>query len=250
MNRKLLAIAGGVAAVAVVAFAVWFFFIRSDAPEAVSLEGAVDTLRTPTSAGQAAASGTATPGAPSASGGAEKGIDGTWTVASAGETFVGYRVKEELAQVGATTAVGRTSDVRGTVTIAGGVVQPGSSFTANLQTLKSDRSQRDNALRRQALETDVFPNATFTLGGAVTLPSSFAGGEPLSTSLKGKLELHGVTRDVEIPVQAKVENGFIVVVGSLEIQFADYNIAQPRAVIVLSVEDRGVMEFQLVLQKE
>ncbi|MES4793463.1 MAG: YceI family protein, partial [Chloroflexota bacterium] len=101
-------------------------------------------------------------GAPPTSGGAEKGIDGTWTVASAGETFVGNRVKEELAQVGATTAVGRTSDVRGTVTIVGGAVQPGSSFMANLQTLKSDRSQRDNALRRQALETDVFPNAAFT----------------------------------------------------------------------------------------
>jgi polyisoprenoid-binding protein YceI len=250
MNRKLLTLGGAVAVLAVAAFATWFFFIRSDAPEAVSLESALDTLRTPTAAGQPAASGTTTPAAPAAAGGAETGIDGTWTVASAGETFVGYRVQEELAQVGAVTAVGRTSDVKGTVTITGSVVQPGSSFTANLQALKSDRSQRDNALRRQALETDIYPTATFTLGSGVTLPASFAGGESFSTTLKGTLALHGVEREVEIPVQAKVENGFIVVVGSLDIQFADYNIAQPRAAIVLSVEDHGVMEFQLVLQKQ
>jgi len=39
-------------------------------------------------------------------------------------------------------------------------------------------------------------------------------------------------------------------VGSLEIRFADYDIAQPRAVIVLSVDDKGIMEVQLVLQKQ
>lgn len=254
MNRKLLMVGGGgLAAVAIAAFAVWFFFIRSDAPEEVSLEGALETLRTPTAAGQAGGGSTPAAGATQpGSGGSSPagGIDGAWGIASAGETFVGYRVQEELAQIGAVTAVGRTSDVRGTVTIRDGTVQPGSSFTANLQTLRSDRSQRDNALRRQALETDLFPNATFTLKEAVPLPAGFANGEAFSTTLKGALELHGVTRDVEIPVQAKVENGLIVVVGSIEIKFADYDIAQPRAAIVLSVDDKGVMEFQLFLQKQ
>ncbi len=254
MHRKLLLFGGGgLAALAVAAFAVWFFYLRSDAPEEVSLEGALETLRTPTVSGQAAGSPTPAAGGGDQAGSGGRpagGVDGTWTVASAGETFVGYRVQEELAQVGAVTAVGRTSDVKGTVTIRDGTVQPGSSFTANLQTLRSDRSQRDNALRRQALETDLFPTATFTLKEGVRLPAGFANGEAFSTTLKGSLELHGVTRDVEIPVQAKVENGLIVVVGSLDIVFADYAIAQPRAVIVLSVEDRGIMEFQLFLQKQ
>lgn len=254
MNRKLLMFGGGGLAVALLAaFAAWFFFFRSDAPDEVSLEGALETLRTPTAAGQAGAGSTPAAGATGQAGSgssAAGGIDGAWGIASAGETFVGYRVQEELAQIGAVTAVGRTSDVRGTVTIRDSTVQPGSSFTANLQTLRSDRSQRDNALRRQALETDLFPNATFTLKEAVRLPAGFANGEAFSTTLKGALELHGVTRDVEIPAQAKVENGLIVVVGSIEIRFADYNIAQPRAAIVLSVEDKGVMEFQLFLQKQ
>ncbi|MCL6643823.1 MAG: YceI family protein [Dehalococcoidia bacterium] len=251
MKRKLLLFGGaGLATVAVAAFAAWFFYFRSDAPEEVSLEGALETVRTPTAAATAGSGSTPAAGATQPARPAAAGIDGTWTVASAGETFVGYRVQEELAQVGAVTAVGRTSDVKGTVTIKGNRVEPGTTFTANLQALKSDRAQRDNALRTQALETNRFPTATFTLKEAVTLPASFANGEALTTTLKGSLELHGVTRDVEIPVQAKLENGLIVVVGSLEIKFADYDIAQPRAVIVLSVDDKGIMEIQLVLQKQ
>lgn len=253
MNRKLLMFGGGSAALLVVAaVAVWFFVIRSDAPPEVTLEGALGALRTPTPAGQAGGdgvAGTPTPATTPATNPAP-GLDGTWTIAPAGETFVGYRVQEELAQIGAVTAVGRTGDVEGTVTIEGNVVQPGSGFTANLQTLRSDRAQRDNQLRTQALETNRFPTSTFTLREAVTLPAAFANGDVLNATLKGSLELHGVTRDVEIPVQGKVENGLIVVVGSITIVFADYDIAQPRAPIVVSVEDRGIMEFQLVLQKQ
>ena len=57
---------------------------------------------------------------------ATSAIAGTWTVdTSVGEfsyedstgTFVGFRVDEELAGLGSTTAVGRTPAVSGTVTI-------------------------------------------------------------------------------------------------------------------------------------
>ena len=36
---------------------------------------------------------------------------------------------------------------------------------------------------------------------------------------------------------------------SLPVQFADYNIAAPRSFNVLSVEDHGILELQLVLEK-
>jgi hypothetical protein len=44
-------------------------------------------------------------------------------------------------------------------------------------------------------------------------------------------------------------NGQVVVVGSTEIVFADYQIAQPTAASVLSVEDHGVIELQLVFSR-
>ena len=38
----------------------------------------------------------------------------------------------------------------------------------------------------------------------------------------------------------------VVVVGSTEVVFADYDVEVPSAVIVVSAEDHGVVEFQLL----
>jgi hypothetical protein len=40
-----------------------------------------------------------------------------------------------------------------------------------------------------------------------------------------------------------------VVVGSLDITFADFGVEVPDAQIVLSVEDHGILELQLLLTK-
>ena len=37
----------------------------------------------------------------------------------------------------------------------------------------------------------------------------------------------------------------VTVAGSIEILFADYDIDQPTSFLVLSIEDHGIMEFQL-----
>jgi hypothetical protein len=59
-----------------------------------------------------------------------------------------------------------------------------------------------------------------------------------------------VTRRVSIPIEGQLANGFVVVVGSLAITFADYNIEQPTSQMVLGIEDRGLLELQLVFQQD
>ena len=164
------------------------------------------------------------------------------------DSFVGYRVKEELARIGAATAVGRTPVVSGTAVIAGGQLMS-VTVTADLTRLKSDAPQRDNQLRTQAIETNTFPTATFTLTSAMAVPAGLAGGQQISTTISGTLELHGVTKTVQVPVQATIANGFLVIVGSLEIVFADYSVKTPSSAAVLTVEDHGIMELQLFLKK-
>ncbi len=83
--------------------------------------------------------------------------DGTWTPASG--SIVGYRVEEKLFGQ-STTAVGRTSDVDGKLVIGGEVVSE-ASFTVDLTTVKSDRSQRDNQFQGRIMDTARFPTATF-----------------------------------------------------------------------------------------
>jgi polyisoprenoid-binding protein YceI len=236
------------AAVLVGGAGVWYLFFRSAGPPPVSL-ASLPPASPPPAGATVAPSGGATAGAPGA------GIGGTWQVdPSVGSfsdfsgSFVGYRVREELARVGATEAVGRTPDVSGSVTIEGTSITA-AEMTADLTTLRSDESNRDRQLSRQALETSRFPTATFTLTAPVDLGTVPAEGQVIDLTLRGDLSLHGVTQPVELPVQGRLAGGVITVAGSLPIVFADYGIQPPQAVVVLSVEDHGIMEFQLQLTR-
>jgi polyisoprenoid-binding protein YceI len=178
-------------------------------------------------------------------------LTGTWTVdGSIGSfadftgSFVGYRVQEELANVGAATAVGRTPDVSGTLVVDGTTITS-VGIEADLTTLQSDKDMRDGQLRRQGIETDTYPTASFALTEPIALDALPAEGETISVTATGDLTLHGVTRSVQVPLEARLSDGVVTVVGSLEIVFADYGIPTPQSMMVLSIADQGVMELQL-----
>jgi polyisoprenoid-binding protein YceI len=240
-------IAAAVVLVVVLGAAGWWFFIRDDAPEAANIDDASQTLE------EAAGSGDATD-TTTADGAAA--LDGEWSVdASIGSfddfsgTYAGYRMDEELAGVGATTAVGRTPDVTGGITIAGRQVTTG-SFEVDMTTLTSDRDMRDNAIRSRGLETDAFPTATFELTQPVDLPEGIdTAGASVPFSATGNLTLHGVTKEVTLDFDAETRDGTIAIVGSTPVRLADYDMEAPTTAVALSVADQGTLEFQLFLTK-
>jgi polyisoprenoid-binding protein YceI len=238
-RRRRWIIAGGIATMLVVfgAAGIWYFAFRDTAPPAVNIDRASESV----DSGKTSAGST---------------IDGTWAVdTSIGSfsdftsAFVGYRVNEELAGVGAKTAYGRTPDVSGTLTIAGTTVTD-AGFEANLSTLESDESLRDMAIHRQAIETDQFPSAKFVLSDPIELDGVPKEGETVKVNATGKLALHGVTRTVTVPLEAKFVNDEIIVTGQIDIAFADYGIEKPMSFKVLSIEDKGVMELQLFFTRQ
>lgn len=244
-------IVGGLATLAllaVAAFAGWFFFLRDDGPAAVSTDAALEALERRT-ATAAAGAGTPAPGSSSSTPAATSGggIEGAWTVEQSADSFVGYRVQEELVNIGGTTAVGRTSKVTGGFTVTGNRTSE-ATITVDMTTLKSQESLRDGQLRNQGIEYGRFPTSTFTLN-PTEIPESVEAGQTTPITLTGKLTLHGVTRDIEMPAEVTLRDGVLVVVGQVEIRFADYNISKPSSVRVASIEDHGVMEIQLLFKK-
>ena len=248
-----------VAAIVLVALAgagLWYLFLRPAGPAPVSLGSTGSAAPSATALAEASAQPSDIASAePSTDAGASGDISGTWAVDPAvgsfddfSGSFVGYRVREELASVGATEAVGRTPDVTGTMTVDGTTITA-AEFTADLTTLQSDERNRDRQLQRQGLETGTYPTATFTLTQPIELGSVPAEGETVRATAVGDLTLHGTTKAVEIPLEARLENSVVTVIGSLPILFADYGMEKPQAMIVLSVEDNGTMEFQLQFTK-
>jgi polyisoprenoid-binding protein YceI len=250
---RLFLIVAAVAVLAAAAAGAWYLFLRPPAPAEVAL-GAVPTAVPTDDATAAPASevpASAESAAPDSSAAVAAGFDGPWTVdPSIGSfddfsgSFVGYRVTEELVGIGTSTAVGRTPDVTGSLTLAGSTITA-ASFEADLTSLQSDSGMRDGQLGRQGLETDTYPAATFVLAEPIELDTVPAEGEAIAATAVGDLTLHGVTQRVEIPLEAQLSNGVVTVVGSLPVAFGDYGMTAPESMRVLSIDENGTMEFQL-----
>ena len=247
---RVLIVGAALAILVAVAAGTWYLFLRAPAPAGVALGAEPATTASPTASPSEDAAATSE-AATSDPANAPAGLDGTWTVdGSIGSfddfsgSFVGYRVQEELVGIGASTAVGRTPDVTGSLTLDGSTITE-ASFEADLTTLQSDSGMRDGQLGRQGLETDTYPTATFVLAEPIDLGSVPADGQTIQATAVGDLTLHGTTQRVEIAVEARLTDGVVTVVGSLPIAFGDYGMTTPESMRVLSIDENGTMEFQL-----
>jgi polyisoprenoid-binding protein YceI len=224
----------------------WFFSGR--APDAVDLDDTADAVTTTS----VAVKGTGTSASPGSTSGLS-GIEGQWQVDTTvgtfditGETtatFAGFRVEEVLSSIGSTTAVGRTPVLSGSIDISETTLAT-AEIVADLTSIVSDQSRREDAIQR-ALGTGANPTARFVLTEPIELGAAGAAGETVEATARGELTINGITRQVDIPIEAALVEGRVLVIGSTEITFADYEVSAPRAPIVVSVEDQGILEFQV-----
>jgi polyisoprenoid-binding protein YceI len=177
-------------------------------------------------------------------------LDGTYRAAPGDpNSVVGYRVQEQLVGgVVEQTTTGRTGDVNGSFTITGTTVQD-VTVTADLRTLTSDRDQRDNAIKDRGLESNRFPEAKFVLTEPIERQQVPEVGETVTATAKGDFTLHGVTKQVEIPLEGRWDGRDVQVVGRLHVVFSDYGIQAPTSPVVASIDDEGEMEFQIFFRK-
>jgi len=203
---------------------------NSDAPAPAALDATSAT--TATTAGDAAQPATGTP-------------DGAWQVRDDGSSFVGYRVRERLANLSsASEAVGRSTQVTGTMQVAGDQVQA-VKVEADLRGLQSDEGRRDNAIRQRGLESERFPTAVFELAEPIRLDQDPVSGRQVNGQGKGRLTVHGVTREVTANLEGRWDGSTIQVAGRIPVRMSDFQIQPPQFGPVLSIEDSLTVEFRL-----
>ena len=133
----------------------------------------------------------------------------------------------------------------GSFTIEGTTVTE-ATFEVDLSTITTNESRRDSRVQ-DALETDQFPTATFTLTEPLELGDGAADGEAVSMTATGDLAIHGVTESVDFPLEAQLVDGTVVLVGSIDQTLSGYDIEAPTAPVVLGIEDEFVLELQFLL---
>lgn len=177
---------------------------------------------------------------------------GTWTVDSGSQA--GYRVREKLASLSAPSdAVGRTTAVTGTLTLtqaANGYSVTAADFTVDVSKLSSDQARRDQRIHSQGLESDQYPTATFKLTSPIALSADAGGGQTIHVSATGDLTIHGVTKSVTIPIDARLTGSKIELVGSITFPFSQFGMTPPSIGGFVSVENNATMEFQLLLTRQ
>lgn len=245
-SRLPLILALAVVAVALAGFVVYGQFLAGDDVARLTLPPAASA---PTAAAPSEGPGFSDgPGSGTAT---AADLAGTWVV-SAG-SVVGYRVREQLGGVSALSdAVGRTSAVTGSATIEArgeAVGVTAAEFEADLSQLASDDGRRDRRIRTIGLETNQFPTGTFVLAEALDVPADALAGTTVDVTIVGDLTLHGVTKRVSIPCQARLSGDRIDVVGALTFPFSDFAMTPPDIAGFVRVEDDATLELQLSLAR-
>jgi polyisoprenoid-binding protein YceI len=248
---------GGVAAAALF-FAGIFVYANfiNDSPDALDETDLSDALVATTAPGattpETAAPDTAPAGTAAAptdtaagdDGATSDGFDGDWVPTTASE--FGYRVEEVLAGVN-TTAVGRSNEIEGLLTIAGTTATV-VDITVQIENITSDDPRRDGQFRGRIMNAAEFPTAEFRLTEPIDFGRIPTGDEQITATAVGELTLRGVTNPVTFDVTAQTTDGRIGVLGSIPVLFEDYGIDNP-SFGVIETEDNGLVEFVLVFER-
>ena len=171
-------------------------------------------------------------------------FDGDWVPTTASE--FGYRVEEVLAGVN-TTAVGRSNEIEGLLTIEGSTATV-VDITVQIENITSDDSRRDGQFTGRIMNAAEFPTATFMLTEPIEFGRIPVGDEQITATAIGELTLRGVTNPVAFEVTAQTTDGRIGVLGSIPVVFEDYGIENPSFGVV-ATEDNGLVEFVLVFER-
>lgn len=165
------------------------------------------------------------------------------------QSTTSYSVHEKFLQQNLPgVAVGKTSEVTGNLVLSGGAFAS-STVTVDLRTLKSDKAQRDRVLHGEALETDKYQFAEFTVTGVEGAAPAFADGQAVPFKLAGKLKLHGVEKPVVWDAKATLSGGTITLDGTVQFKMQDFNITPPNRLNVIAVDDNVQLDVHLTAIK-
>ncbi len=149
-----------------------------------------------------------------------------------GETFINQNNRFA-------TAIGMTSEVNGEV--YANLEDPSKSslgvITVDISTLTSDNSRRDNAIRRDWLESSKYPLVTFVPRSITNLPETFTPGQPYTFEVQGELTIKQTTLGAEFSVTASFDQQELKGSAVSEFKMSDFDIGPINLAGILKTED-------------
>ena len=113
-------------------------------------------------------------------------------------------------------------------------------LTIDADSYNSNIGLRDEDVKENYLETKEFPVVFFTSTGIEDVKKSQSQEKAWEFTIKGVLKLHGVERELRVPVKLTQQGKRFTVEGRTIILFEDFNIAIPTLLFIRSGNHAGV----------
>jgi polyisoprenoid-binding protein YceI len=123
------------------------------------------------------------------------------------------------------------------------------SLVIDANTYNSNLGLRDQDVQKDYLEVQRYPTIRFDSTGVQTSERPRSPNEPWQITLKGRLQLHGVEREVNVPVRLLYQADKIIAQGNFRFLLNEFMIAVPR-LLFLKSGDHVDVEFRLVGDRE
>jgi len=145
------------------------------------------------------------------------------------QTQASYAVHEVLLGQSRTT-VGTTNSVQGQFQLG---VKDGKPYIAlsqlrvDLRTLTSDNRLRDEAIKRQWLESNKYPYADFVAKEVADFPSDPVEGEDIHFKVTGDMTIRNITKSVTFDITANIRGDTLTGTGTTQIFMKDFGFSAP-----------------------
>ncbi len=142
---------------------------------------------------------------------------------------------------------GKTSQVRGMIRLADPerLTEGEACIRVEAASLDTNNSTRDDTMRKDHLETARFPTIAFLLKSLEGITPQPGGWE---FAAKGTLSLHGVSREILLPIRARKAGDEIRMTGEVPLKMTDYGIRIPKF-LLFAVEDQVVVSFDVTAKR-
>jgi polyisoprenoid-binding protein YceI len=114
--------------------------------------------------------------------------------------------------------------------------------------LATGNAERDADMRQDFLEVATFPTIEFTVTDLLT-PQPTVNPAEWDLILRGKLTVHGVTREVQVPTTVSLGADRLTARGQVHLDMRDYNIRVPRLFLV-PMKSEVLVGFDIVARPE
>jgi polyisoprenoid-binding protein YceI len=170
-----------------------------------------------------------------------------------GRPRIVYRVEEGQGQVRFDAKAfmhdlaGKTSKVTGAIRLADPdrLTEAEACVRVDAASLDTGNGTRDDIMRKDHLETATFPTIDFLLRSLEGTKAQSGGWELVA---KGSLSLHGVTREILLPIRARQEGDSVRLTGDIPLKMTDYRIRIPKF-LFFTVEDQVVVSFDVAARR-